>query len=294
MNRAITSICLAAAIAILGVGLHPTAAAQTKSKRPPTKTVKKPPSVAVPSDADMPPQTTPTPAPPLAKRNERPDSNSQVPAAADRPAAAVHSVSEPAFRYEFSQPSFVVPSIKIEHDEAGKGTISFKKKGDDETISDPLTVSAASLARINKALDDLDFLNSTENYQYEKDYSHLGVVNFAVTRGGRSRTVTISWTENKSAKALMDEYRRLSNQYIWVFDITLSRDNQPLEAPRLMDSLDSMIRRNEISDVSQMEPFLRELANDERIPLIARNHADRLVKQLEKDRAKEEKKKSGT
>jgi len=89
---------------------------------------------------------------------------------------------------------------------------------------------------------------------------------------------------------LMAEYRRVTNQFIWIFDITLSRDNQPLEAPKLMDSLDSMIRRNEISDPHQLDPFLRELSNDERIPLIARNHAVRLVKQFEKEKAREEKK----
>jgi hypothetical protein len=33
-----------------------------------------------------------------------------------------------------------------------------------------------------------------------------------------------------------------------------------------------------------MLPLLKELSNDERIPLIARNHAGRLVKQLEKEK----------
>ena len=67
-----------------------------------------------------------------------------------------------------------------------------------------------------------------------------------------------------------------------MFDITLARENQPLEAPKLLDSLDSLIKRNEISDAEQMIPFLKELSNDERIPLIARNHAMRLVKKIGK------------
>ena len=53
--------------------------------------------------------------------------------------AAVQSQIRPAvraYRYEFSQPDFVVSSIRIEHDESGAGTISFKKKGNDELITE--------------------------------------------------------------------------------------------------------------------------------------------------------------
>ncbi|MCC6327296.1 MAG: hypothetical protein IT174_02185 [Acidobacteria bacterium] len=232
----------------------------------------------------------PTPPPVPGKRNERPgsdasDTNSKVVTPSSKNAV-------PTFRYEFSRPDFVVTKITIEHDERGLGTIGFMKKGDDELITDPLTVSPMALARINEALDTLDFLGSNEDYQYEKDYSHLGNIKFALSRNGKSREVAYNYTTNKAAKALMDEYRKIGNQYIWIFDIKLSRENQPLESPRLMDSLDSMIRRDEISDPYQLEPFLRELANDESIPLIARNHADRLAKQIEKEKAREEKKKN--
>jgi uncharacterized protein (UPF0147 family) len=80
----------------------------------------------------------------------------------------------------------------------------------------------------------------------------------------------------------MDEYRRIGQQFVWIFDIGVARENQPLEAPRLMDALDSLIKRNEISDAAQMIPLLKELSNDERIPLIARNHATRIIKEIEK------------
>jgi hypothetical protein len=49
-----------------------------------------------------------------------------------------------------------------------------------------------------------------------------------------------------------------------------------------MESLDSLVRRGEISDPRQMVPFLNGLANDERIPLIARNRAAKIVAQVEK------------
>lgn len=269
-----------AAIAFFCVCLGLSAEGQTRRK-----IVKK----ASPASAgETAPSAEASSAPP--KRNERP---ADLPLAKNQAGRAQTRNAVPAYRYEFSQPDFVVSSIRIEHDESGSGTITFKKKGDDELITDPIRVSPRSLLKITDTLTALNFLDSTENYQYEKDFSHLGNMKFARTAGGRTREVTFNYTSNKDAKALMDEYRRIANQYIWVFDIKLARENQPLDAPRLMDSLDSLIKRNEISDPSQMEPFLRELSNDESIPLIARNHAARIVKQFEKEKAKEEKKKAG-
>lgn len=178
----------------------------------------------------------------------------------------------------------MVSTILIQHDDSGKGTITFTKKGADGPISDPVEVSPAALERINGALGSLDFLNSTENYQYEKDYSHLGSMKFRLKKEGRERVTAFNYTQNKDAKTLIDEYRKIGNQYIWIFDITLARENQPLESPRLLDSLDSLIRRNEISDSRQMIPFLKGLSDDERIPLIARNHAAKLITQAQKEK----------
>lgn len=203
--------------------------------------------------------------------------------------AVVQNVGSFTHFYEFSQPDFTINRIAIRHDDKGSGDISFSKNGSDETITDPIQLSTITLERIAATLAELDFLNSTENYQYEKDYSHLGNIKFTLRSVERSRTTTYNWTENKAAKTLMDEYRRIGQQYIWMFDIGVARANQPLEAPKLMDTLDGYFRRGEISDPEQMIPFLRGLSDDERIPLIARNHAAKLVKQIEKQSEKAKK-----
>jgi hypothetical protein len=156
------------------------------------------------------------------------------------------------------------------------------KRGLEEPDSDPLTLTQVTMDKIKAALAALNFLESTESYQTVRDYSHMGNVTFTYRKDGRERTVKYNWTDNKDAKALMAEYRRISNQYVWQYDVAISRENQPLNAPSLMDELDSLLRRNEISDPPQMLPMLKELSNDERIPLIARNHAKRLVEKIEK------------
>jgi hypothetical protein len=61
-----------------------------------------------------------------------------------------------------------------------------------------------------------------------------------------------------------------------------ARENQPLNAPKLMEQLESLLNRNELSDPYQLVPLLREITTDERLPLIARNHAGRLLKRIQK------------
>ena len=216
------------------------------------------------------------------KKNGRPDERLQTSAGNPQNESDANMGSKSVYYYEFSQPDFVVQKIIIEHDGSGAGKISFVKRGYGDTVTDPIQVSAAALERINNAFTALNFLDSNENYQFEKDYSHLGTSTYRLKRDGRERTVVFNWTANKDAKALADEYRKIGNQFIWIFDITLSRENQPLEAPKLLISLDSLIKRNEISDPSQMVALLKGLTDDERIPLIARNHAGKLARQIEK------------
>ena len=244
--------------------------AQKRPKRPPvTKASVNIADVPKATAADPPSQTGP------AKKNSRSGSTETVKPAMEKASSYTHF-------YEFTQPNFAVKSIKIRHDETGKGDIAFIKSGDDEAITDPILLSNTTLEKIRTSLAELDFINSSENYQYERDYSHLGNAKFTLIAGVRSRTTQINYTEVKPAKALMDEYRRIGNQYIWSFDMTVARDNQPLDAPRLMAAFDGYLRRGEISDPPQMLPLLKILSNDERIPLIARNHAEKLIKQIEK------------
>jgi len=215
---------------------------------------------------------TPTPS---AKRNERPQNGGS-----DGTKSGI--VFTPRFIYEFDQPNFVVSHVVIQHDETGTGKISFMKRGLDEPESEPITLTQVTMDKIKAALAALNFLDSTEVYQTARDYSHMGNVSITYRKDGHQRTVKYNWTDNKDAKALMDEYRKISNQYVWQFDMSVSRENQPLNAPSLMDELDSYFRRGEISDPPQMVPLLKELSNDERIPLIARNHATRLVEKIVK------------
>lgn len=237
------------------------------------ETVEETPAESAPKKNSRPAETPENPSEPIKKNAqiEKTDARSEA-----------EKANSPVYFYEFSQPNFQVSKISIEHDENGRGKITFSKQTFDEAISDPIQLSAAALERIKAVWSALNFLDSTDNYQYAKDYSHLGNMAFTMRKGERTRTAKFNWTDNPNAKNLADEYRRIASQFVWIFDIGVARENQPLEAPRLMDALDSLMRRNEVSDAAQMIPLLKELSDDERIPLIARNHATRLIREIEK------------
>ena len=219
-----------------------------------------------------------TPPPSQPKKNERPAAKSNV------ETRAKTSAKEPLYRYEFTQPDFIVGHVVVEHDDTGRGTIAFEKRSSKETITEPIELSPETLERLRAAFAALNFLESTEDYQFERDFSNMGNIAITLKNAGRERTAKYNWTANKDAKTLMDEYRRISNQFVWMFDFNLARENQPLETPRLVDSLDSMLKRNEIADPHQMLLFLQAVSNDERVPLIGRNHAGKIAKQIEKQK----------
>ncbi len=270
------SLCL-----LLLVFLVPAVFAQAK-KKPVKKPVKK--SAAVKAE---PASTTTTTAPAAAqptpaKKNERPDETTGAdPKKNNRPGDKTAPKPVYPFFYEFRQPAYDVDHVVIEHDDTGKGTVTFSNRDYDESYTDPIQLSAVTMQKLKGWWDALNFLDSTEDYQSVRQYGHLGTIKLRLKRDKRERTAEFNWTENKDVKALMDEYRNLGFQFVWMFKIVLSRENQPLEAPTLISSLEGMLKRNEISDPQQLTPILKELSEDERIPMIARNHAGRLLKQIE-------------
>lgn len=184
------------------------------------------------------------------------------------------------YSYDFSQPRFYIHHIVVEHDSTGRGRVVAERRGEDAPIIEPLELSAAALGRISSLWQALRFLDSDQNYQTDKQFPHLGTVRLKMKQGTRQRTTEFNWTHDREASALANEYRRAADQALFIFDITIARELRPLDAPKLMDQLDTLVTRGGLSDPQQIIPLLRDLSTDERIPLIARNHASRLLKKL--------------
>ena len=259
----------AAALLILSAAI---CAAPQSRKPKPGQQASEPSTVAQPKPN---PNDAKTKAP--SKQNAREQKNEQ----ANKETAAVDTDGA-SYSYEFTQPKFFVSRILIEHDTEGRGKISFQRLGSEEMIEEPFQLSAASLERIKMQWNALRFLDSETNYQSEKQFPHLGTMRLKMKQGTRERTAEFNWTNDLNAKALADEYRKAADQAILVFDLSVSRENQPLASPKLLDQLDSMLQRGGLSDPKQLVALLRDINTDERLPLIARNHAERLLKKIEK------------
>jgi hypothetical protein len=183
--------------------------------------------------------------------------------------------------YEFTQPEFTIRHISIEHDANGVGKITFERKGEETSIEEPINLSMGALGRVLGAWTELQFLESTENYQADKQFPHLGTMRLKMVRDKLNRTAEFNWTSNKNVSLLANEYRRVADQAVLIFDISVARETQPLATPKLMDEFEIQMKRNALSDPQQLLPLLTDISTDEHLPLIARNHAMRLIKKLE-------------
>ena len=255
----------AAALLSLGAALH-TPAQSAARKATPRAT-------ATPEQA-QPKKTTQRPEEGV--KTDGPGGPKQGPAKEDPNAAR--------YVYEFKQPDFYVYFIHIEHDDTGRGLMRFERRSDTEQITEPFEFSPAALARVRAHWEALQFLEAQANYQAERSYPSMGQTRLTVRRGGQERTTEFNYSRNEDAQGLAEEYRRASEQALFVFDVGVAVESQPLETPKLLNRLESLVGRNYLSDPQQLLPLLRQLSEDERVPLVGRNQAARILKKLEEEK----------
>jgi hypothetical protein len=183
------------------------------------------------------------------------------------------------YRFLFENEKFITQRQEIQFDQTGHGQYSFKKKGNDE-ISNRLEVSQELVAQIQSLLGALNFLESSEDYQHKKDFSHLGTITFTHARGGRERTVKLNYTINPAMSRLVDIFRNIATQEERVFELQSVRQNDPISTPAQLRMLESELKSRRIAEPRRLTPLLEEIRTDESVPLIARNHAERLLKSI--------------
>ncbi len=239
-------------------------------------------------------KATPRPTPTASARQTQPKKTTQRPGdgqgteelpasvRAGVPAKLKEDPNATHYVYEFKQPDFFVYFIRIEHDDKGRGQIRFERRSDTEQITEPFEFSPTALARVRGHWEALGFLDSQANYQGERTYPSQGQTKLTMRRGGRERTAEFNYSQDEHAQGIANEYRKAAEQSVLVFELEVARESQPLETPKLINKLDTLINRDYLSDRQQLVPLIRELTEDERVPLVGRNHAARILKKLEK------------
>jgi len=187
------------------------------------------------------------------------------------------------YRYLFENPRFTTPVQELDFDGSGQGKFRFKRKDSDEIVN-KLSVSPDVLLLIQLLLDDLNFLASSEDYQHKKDFSHLGNMTITYSRGAKERTVTFNYTDNQSLTRLSEIFRGIITQETRVFELEAVLANDPISTPAQLRMLESELRSKHIADPRRFDPILKNINLDESVPLIARNHANRLLQLIRKEK----------
>lgn len=185
------------------------------------------------------------------------------------------------YQYTFENERFTTPFLEVQLDGRGKGKFRFRKKDADE-ISTEITVSPALIQQVQSLLDSVNFLDSKEDYQYKKDFSHLGTVTLKLARDGRQRSVRFNYSSNATITQVADIFRNIATQETRVMEIEATREMDPLSMPAQLRMLESELKSRQIAEPDRLKPLLEKLKSDESLPLIARNHADRLIKSIDK------------
>jgi hypothetical protein len=185
------------------------------------------------------------------------------------------------YHYIFENPRFTTPVQELEFDGSGQGKFRFKRKDADEVVN-KLSLSQEVLSQIQLLLDDMNFLSSDEDYQHKKDFSHLGNMTISFSRGGKERTVKFNYTENQSLSRLSDIFRNIVTQETRIFELEAVIANDPISVPAQLRMLESELKSKRVADPRRFDPILKNIKLDEGVPLIARNHADRLLQMISK------------
>jgi len=185
------------------------------------------------------------------------------------------------YQYKFENERFVVPLQELEFDGSGHGHFRFKKKESEELVNE-LSVSSPVLFQIQSLFSQLNFLSSQENYQHKKDFSHLGTVTITQTQNGRERSVRFNYSDNPAINQLREIFQNIVTQETRFFELETVRATDPLSTPAQMRMLDDELRSKRIADPNRFVPLLKDLKLDEGVPLITRNHAERLLQRISK------------
>ena len=191
-----------------------------------------------------------------------------------------------SYGYKYEGQRFWIPLIEIDLAADGSGEVRFKRGESDEIIPLKFKLLPETMARIRQLFTESQFLTSTEEYQSKKDFSHLGWKTLSAQQGERQRSARFNYTQNPAINELADLFRAIATQEIHLFDIETATQYQPLDPPRQIESLENDLRLQNIAEPDRMIGPLRDLAGNDAVPLIARNHAGRLITSIEKKKYK--------
>jgi hypothetical protein len=193
---------------------------------------------------------------------------------------------EMSFSYKFENPRFHLRVIEIDLSSSGTGELRFMRGESDEVLDCKVKLLPATIARIRSLYEASDFLASTTEYQGKTDMAHLGWITLGAKQGTRERRVRFNSTIHAPIEELGKIFLGIATQEISLFDIENAERYQPLDLPKQLEVLERDLRLEWIAEPERVLVALNEIAADDSQPLIARNHAKRIIEAIKKGKFK--------
>src|SRR5204862_5137343 len=131
--------------------------------------------------------------------------------------------------------------------------------------------------------DGTSFLGSDADYQDKKHaFPHMGWMTLGARQGASERKTRFNYTTNEQIRELEEIFRGIASQEISLFDIENAERYQPLDVPKQLEMLENDLRLGRIAEPPRLLTALNEIAGDDSQPLIARNHAKRIIEAIKK------------
>ncbi len=193
---------------------------------------------------------------------------------------------ELSYSYKFENPRFILRIIEIDLAPNGIGEVRFTRGESDEVLDCKVKLLPETIGRIRKLYEITNFLASETVYQDKRDLSHMGWITLGAQQGGRERKARFNFTTNAQINELKEIFLGIAWQEISLFDIENAQRYQPLDVPKQLEILENDLRLERIAEPERVLAALNEMAADDSQPLIARNHAKRIIDAIKKGKFK--------
>jgi hypothetical protein len=173
---------------------------------------------------------------------------------------------------------FDIMRAELRFDQTTRGQFIFRRKSDEEDIKLELHILSGTIQRIDRYLTEAQFFTSHEEYQGDRNMSHLGTVTIRVRQGAKERQVSFNYTRLPAMQALAELFQHLVTQETRTFTIQLARQFEPLDLDRQLLALKREVKNGWVAEPARLLPLLEDLQADDGVLLMARRRAGEIAK----------------
>lgn len=161
-----------------------------------------------------------------------------------------------------------------------KGEVRFKRR-EAETVTEPITLSAAARQRFLSLLAATNYLEHPETFESGKKIADLGAKHMTIELPSGKREGTFNFSVRKDVTELSNFFEGLLNQETLEFDITNAMQFERLSIPKRLEQMANELKANRISDPEGLIPVLEKIEANQQIMNYARSQAGKMKKEIE-------------